>query len=206
MKKHIAIILTILLMLANISVLASGDELEFTPYINGYQDGTFRPDEYVSVAEAVSMVSNLSADFKTVGESAEFTDVSADSWYSSAVSDLSSKGFLTNFNNKLNPDSAISRLQMASLAYQLKNGATDMSFFDMFTKAITEGIIVGDDGGYRSEESLTRAEAVTMINRVLNENSASRAAAYCIRALFRMLLRRIGHLTIFFSLLLRHIL
>ncbi len=112
MKKHIAIILTILLMLANISVLASGDELEFTPYINGYQDGTFRPDEYVSVAEAVNMVSNLSTDFEKIGEPIKFTDVAANSWYSEEVLDLSSKGFLANFKNKLNPDSAISRMQI----------------------------------------------------------------------------------------------
>ena len=138
MKKHIAIILTMSLTLANISVFAGSDELEYTPYINGYQDGTFRPDEYVSVAEAVSMVANLSTDSEKTSNPVKFVDVSADSWYSDEVQDLSSKGFLTNFNNKLNPDMAISRLQMASLVYQLKNGASDMSFFDMFTKAINE--------------------------------------------------------------------
>ncbi len=167
MKKHIAIILTIALLFANLSVFADSDELEYTPYINGYQDGTFRPDEYVSVAEAVSMVANLSTDFEKIGEPVKFADVSADSWYSDAVMDLSGKGFLTNFNNKLNPDSPISRMQMASLAYQLKNGASNMSFFDMLTKSISEGIIVGDDNGYRPEDNLTRAEAVTMLNRVL---------------------------------------
>ena len=64
MKKYIAIILTISSLLSNIYVFASDDESEYTPYINGYQDGTFRPDEYVTVAEAVSMVAELSAEPK----------------------------------------------------------------------------------------------------------------------------------------------
>lgn len=167
MKKHIAIILTIIFMFANLPVFAEDDELEFTPYINGYQDGTFRPDEYVSVAEAISMVATLSTEAANIGVANKFADVSADSWYSDAVSDLSSKGFLANFNNQLNPDAPISRMQMVSLAYQLKNGASNMSFMDMFIKAIDDGIIVGDSGGYRPEANLTRAEAVTMLNRVL---------------------------------------
>lgn len=169
MKKYIAIILTISSLFSNISVFASDDELEYTPYINGYQDGTFRPDEYVTISEAVSMVSELSADAEKIGEPVSFTDVSADSWYNDAVSDLGSKGFLANFKNKLNPDAAISRQQMASFAYQLKNGASNASFSDMFTKAIMDGIIVGDERGYRPEDNLTRAEAVAMLNRVLLE-------------------------------------
>ncbi len=166
MKKHIAIILTIIFMFANLPVFAEDDELEYTPYINGYQDGTFRPDDYVSVAEAINMVASLSTEAETIGASDQFTDVSADSWYHNAVSDLSSKGFLVNFDNRLNPDAPISRMQMASLAYQLKNGASNISFLDMFIKAIDDGIIVGDDSGYRPDANLTRAEAVTMLNRV----------------------------------------
>lgn len=167
MKKHIAIVLTIIFMFASLPVFAESDELEYTPYINGYQDGTFRPDEHVSVAEAISMVANLSTDAEVIGAANQFTDVSADSWYNDAVSDLSSKGFLTNFSNQLNPDTPISRMQMVSLVYQLKNGASNLSFLDMFLKAIEDGIIVGDGGGYRPEANLTRAEAVTMLNRVL---------------------------------------
>lgn len=169
MKKYIAIILTISSLFSNISVFASDDELEYTPYINGYQDGTFRPDEYVTVAEAVSMVAKLSTESEKIGDPVNFADVSADSWYNDAVLDLSSKGFLANFKNKLNPDAAISRQQMASFAYQLKNGASNASFSDMFTKAIMDGIIVGDERGYRPEDNLTRAEAVAMLNRVLLE-------------------------------------
>ena len=108
MKKYIAIILTISSLLSNVSVFASDDELKYTQYINGYQDGTFRPDEYVTISEAVSMVSELSADAEKIGEPVNFTDVSADSWYRDAVLDLGSKGFLANFKNKLNPDAAIS--------------------------------------------------------------------------------------------------
>lgn len=169
MKKYIAIILTISSLLSNIYVFASDDESEYTPYINGYQDGTFRPDEYVTVAEAVSMVAELSADAEKIGEPVNFADVPADIWYSDAVLDLSSKGFLANFKNKLNPDAPISRQQMASFAYQLKNGASNASFSDMFTKAIMDGIIFGDDRGYRPEDNLTRAEAVAILNRVLLE-------------------------------------
>ena len=73
MKKHIAIILTIIFMFASLPVFAESDELEYTPYINGYQDGTFRPDEYVSVAEAISMVANLSTESEIIGAAGALT-------------------------------------------------------------------------------------------------------------------------------------
>ena len=165
MKKIFALFLTIALGVQPISSWAAEDEEEvYKPYIDGYEDNTFRPENSISIAEAIAMVSRLSSDSEIIKK--ENSDTNA--WYKEYIDDLENKGFLDIFAGHFEPEEAISRAEMASFAYQLKNGAQAKTADDLFVKAIVDGIIQGDtNGDYRSEDNVTRAEAVTMLNRVL---------------------------------------
>ena len=169
MKKLFALSLAIVMLFTSISSWAAEEEEEvYTPYIDGYEDNTFRPENSISIAEAIAMVSRLSTDANVVQKDVSYANVYGNSWYTEYMDDLGRKGFLNIFTGKFNPGNEISRAEMASLVYQLKNGAESNSSNNLFIKAIMDGIIKGDaTGDYRSEDKVTRAEAVTMLNRVL---------------------------------------
>lgn len=173
MKKRFAILLAVMLAVTGFSTWAWGaeddkDEAVFTPYIDGYEDGTFRPEAPVTWAEAIAMVSSLAGEAENIQTPVEFVDVAGDAWYAEAVADLSKKGFLEIYDESLEPDQPITRSQLAALAYQLQNGASSLTTEDLFVKAAEDGIIKGDaDGSFRAGDSITRAEAVTLLNRIL---------------------------------------
>ena len=60
--------MAIILGLTSISSWAAEDEEEavYTPYIDGYEDNTFRPENSISIAEAIAMISRLSTDIDVI--------------------------------------------------------------------------------------------------------------------------------------------
>ncbi len=66
----------------------------------------------------------------------------------------------------------ITRLELAEILYIMKNGAKSGSQDDMFNALVEDGIIKGyDDGTFRRDTNLTRAEAVTLFNRVIDRDT-----------------------------------
>lgn len=140
----------------------------YIPYIDGYGDGTFRPEEPVTRGEAIIMTASLTEGADDIREEKTFSDVAQGSQYSEAVCALSKRGFLESCSGMLMPDAAMTRRELAALAYQLGHGASDLSVDDLFIKAVEDAIIRGDeDGSFRADDCVTRAEAVTLFNRVL---------------------------------------
>ena len=119
MKKIFALFLVIVLGLTSISSWAAEDEEapKYTPYIDGYEDNTFRPENPISIAEAIALVSRLSTESNVVQK--DYSYNAGDSWYKEYIEDLGRKGFLNIFD-QLTPDRDITRAEMASLVYQLK--------------------------------------------------------------------------------------
>ena len=155
-------------------------------YLNGYMDGTFRPDDNMTRAEAAQMFYNLLND-KDVAITVSFSDVASDAWYAEAVNTLASLGMITGVgDNKYEPDRSITRAEFTAIAMRFADLATggenvfsdvaeDAWYHDYVVGSIQYGWITGyPDGTFRPENTITRAEVTTIVNRMLGR-SADRA-------------------------------
>ena len=85
------------------------------PYINGYSDGTFRPDEPLTKAEAVQLVYSLTDGGS--GDIEVFPDVPADAWYFHAAGVMAADGVIPS-DGTFEPDAEMTRGEFVSmLAY-----------------------------------------------------------------------------------------
>lgn len=160
---------------------------EHTKYMEGYPDGTFKPDASITRAEAVNVVGNLLTDVDALsGFECKYKDVSDDAWYRNSVAVLGRIGVLNVFDGEyFKPDKAITRAELASLVNKinvkseqanLNTSFTDVGddYFlaDEIRRAASRGIVNGyEDGSFRPDMPVTRAEAVTMINKALSRNT-----------------------------------
>ena len=154
-------------------------------YIIGYEDGTIRPRASITRAEVATIFFRLltdeaRAEFWT--ETNDYTDVSSADWFNNAVSTLSRMGILGGYEDgSFRPSATITRAEFAKIAVsffeyediEAENIFTDVaegSWYENFVAAAAEiGLIEGYEGSvFRPDESITRAEACTIINRTLN--------------------------------------
>ena len=151
-------------------------------YIVGYGDSTVNPTGKITRAEVATIFFRLLQDdvreqYLTSGN--DFTDVGQDDWYCTAVSTLSAMGILEGRTAKtFEPNAPITRAEFAAIAVRFDDSGLDPagSFTDIaghwardeIRQAAALGWITGySDGSFRPNQSITRAEAVTMLNRVL---------------------------------------
>lgn len=145
-------------------------------FIAGYPDGLFRPDNSVTRAEAAQMLwvlenataSNLKADFKDA----------KDSWYNQALNYTISKGMLLAKDGNIRPDVPMTRGEFVRMLYPLladKSGGPRFNdiagheFEAAILRASSNGIIKGyPDGSFKPDGKVTRAETVTMFNKLSN--------------------------------------
>ena len=152
-------------------------------YLNGYVDGTFRPDDNMTRAEVAQMFYNL-LNNKNVAITASFSDVSSDAWYAEAVNTLASLGIVTGEgNDRYAPDRSISRAEFTAIAMRFADLATggenvfsDVAentwYYDYVVGSIQYGWINGySDGTFRPENTITRAEVTTIVNRMLGRSA-----------------------------------
>jgi len=154
-------------------------------YIQGYEDGTFRPDHTVTRAHiAVMIARNLGLDGSGKIAAALFSDVSASHWAAPAIGYVKQQGLMVgDAAGAFNPNAAITRAEMAAIAARHKRLmlGTEEESTTAFTDiaghwAVLEiaankqtGILNGyDDGTFRPNGNLTRAEAVIVINRMFD--------------------------------------
>ena len=151
-------------------------------YIVGYGDGTVTPTGKITRAEVATIFFRLLQDDvreKYLTSENDFTDVGQDDWYCTAVSTLSAMGILEGRTVKtFAPNAPITRAEFAAIAVRFDDSGLDPagSFTDIaghwakdeIRQAAALGWITGyADGSFRPNQSITRAEAVTMLNRVL---------------------------------------
>lgn len=170
-------------------VSVSGDQVEenleiHIPYITGYGDGSFRPQNDVQRSEIAVMLYRLLVQSQrgtgTVGTAWRFTDVHSNTWYGTAVSTLAAKGIVNGYQDgSFRPDQAVSRSEFIVMAlryagitpYTTNRNFRDVSqshwAVDYIQTAAQLGLISGyPDGTFRPEQYLTRAEAVTILNKI----------------------------------------
>ncbi len=168
-------------------------------YITGYDngDGTFRfnPAGNITRAEAVTIISRLlkgAEELKGQVNSA-YSDVAADAWYHDAIAILENAGYLQYFEGSFEPDKKITRAEFVEILSNIGGGTfKNVSFTDiddahpLYTSvrwAASNGIVNGYDNGdgtfsFRPDGDITRAEAVTVINRFIGRNTVTAESYY----------------------------
>ena len=115
-------------------------------------------------------------------QSNDFTDVAADAWYNNAISTMANAGILDGYEDgSFHPNGYITRAEFATIAvrffdlsYQGEDLFPDIDGHwaqDYINQAADAGIIEGyPDGTFGPQKQITRAEAVTMVNRTLDRH------------------------------------
>ncbi|MDD4237581.1 MAG: S-layer homology domain-containing protein [Desulfotomaculaceae bacterium] len=160
------------------------EELVSKKIIAGYPDGTFQPEQAVTRAEFIKLACiglNLS-DSKTTYN---FADVGDAHWAVTYISAAAKAGLIKGDGLNFNPDNEITRAEVAVIiarALKLSQANQDISFTDWqdlpdwaaseIFAVKSAGIITGyEDNSYRPFNSTTRAEAATMLCKILRNNN-----------------------------------
>ena len=193
MKKILSILLILTLVFNTVSVFAQFEDIDDVTkswageaidalfekgIINGYEDGSFRPNGNVTKAEFAKM---LAESFKGGETKKEFTDTK-NHWAEKYIDSVS--GFMYCPGSEFAPDTDATRADIAyavskalGLSKSLNNYADKFSDFNLLeedmkeavSSAIDAGIIVGyEDSTLKGEAPVTRAEAAVIIYRALN--------------------------------------
>lgn len=150
-------------------------------YIFGYEDNTIRPENDITRAEVATIFYRLLTDesreaYRTTDH--DFTDVSADAWHVEPVATLAGAGLLAGYEDgSFRPDAPITRAEYAAIATRFDElAAAESNFTDIsghwaenaINAAYGAGWVGGyEDGTFRPDQNISRAEAMALINRVL---------------------------------------
>lgn len=152
-------------------------------YVIGYMDGNVRPYGLISRAETTTIFFRLLKDSVRDGNlltSNTYTDVADDYWANTAISTMTGLGIVQGRSTTtFDPKAPITRAQFAAICARFDTGKSNgtQTFSDIqghwaekyIERAAELGWIKGfEDGTFRPDTYITRAQAMTMINRVLN--------------------------------------
>lgn len=152
-------------------------------YVIGYMDGNVRPYGLISRAETTTIFFRLLKDSVRDGNlltSNTYTDVADDYWANTAISTMTGLGIVQGRSTTtFDPKAPITRAQFAAICARFDTGKSngEQTFSDIqghwaekyIQRAAELGWIKGfEDGTFRPDTYITRAQAMTMINRVLN--------------------------------------
>lgn len=152
--------------------------------VSGYEDNTYRPDAGVTRAEFVKMAVSLFG-IDAAGN-ADFSDVKESDWFYGYVSKAVGAEIVNGTENGFMPHSGITRQDAAVIIYRLgdrlkltKDGGTAFNdsalISDYASEAVSvlsaSGIISGDDGNFRPQGSITRAETAAILWRAFEKSA-----------------------------------
>lgn len=157
---------------------------DIVKYIQGYRDGSFRPEKTVTRAEVAAMIARImEVEATSTSLTATFHDVPNNHWAQPSIELMKTLGIMKGYqDDSFRPDLAITRAEMATVLLPLLKTNADIAspasvhYSDLDGHWAQEAIILlhengivngYQDGTFRPEGFLTRAEAVTMLNRLL---------------------------------------
>ena len=161
--------------------LLNGDD--HFAYVVGYQDGCVHPNALITRAETAAIFFRLLKDDvrdDNLRTSNTFADVPNDYWANTAISTMAGLGIVQGYNSTaFDPNASITRAEFAAICARFDTGKSSgtQTFTDIkghwaekyIERAAELGWIKGlEDGTFRPNDCITRAQAMTMINRVLN--------------------------------------
>ena len=164
--------------------------IEHKAYIVGYDDGTFRPENDMTRAEAAAIFARLVSDKKgeKISGNASFKDVSSKDWFAQEVGYLEKYNIIKGYeDNTFRPNDSVTRAEFVSMAvryYSLFDTVsypvnttkyTDINGSHWAVKDISYATSVKwlngyADGSFKPDTYINRAEVVTVVNRATDRN------------------------------------
>jgi len=166
--------------------------VEFTKdhysYVIGYPDGTVRPTGTITRAEVATIFFRLLTDESRAhywAQENNFFDVEATDWFNNAVSTMAAAGIVNGYpDGSFRPQDPVSRAEFAAIATRFTEEGRDgvsQKYFKHYFKDVNQGDwyaaavelayelgwAQGYEGNYRPEDDMTRAEVMTMVNRIM---------------------------------------
>lgn len=144
-----------------------------------------RPEGKITRAEVATIYFRMLTDesrTKFWSQSNSYSDVKAGDWFNNAVSTLSNAGIIAGYEDgSFRPNGYITRAEFATIAarffdvtYNGKDLFPDISGHwakDYINQAANKGFVNGyEDGTFKPDRNITRAEAVTLVNRTLDRH------------------------------------
>ncbi len=153
-------------------------------YINGYPDGSVKPEGDITREEITSILYRITnheyeAPFAFTGE--VFPDVNADRWSVKEIEYMADKNVVEGYpNGEFKPEGKLTRAEFAALVFRftgidkadISNPFTDLEeshwAYNEIVSLQNWGIVQGyEDNTYRPQSNITRAEVMTVINKLL---------------------------------------
>lgn len=170
------------------SETVSGNESTVKSYMQGYPNGTFQPNRTVTRTELAAILFRLAGDRITASTSsaqtANYTDVVAGKWDTEAIQAVTHAGWMKGYSaTTFAPERPVTRAEIATVLARYKSlSEQGQSFADTtghwakvaIAQVQQAGYMQGmPNGNFEPNQTLTRAQAVTLFNRVLNLTPAS---------------------------------
>ena len=154
------------------------EEIASQGIITGYPDGSFRPNEFIQ-RQHMALLFSRAFGFEPTRNATTFADVNEQHPYYEAIMTLQQAGIIDGSEGKFNPNAFMTRAQMAkivTLALKLEPGGKS-TFQDVslthwsyaYIAALAElEIVIGDNGKFKPDEPVTRAQFVAILYRALS--------------------------------------
>jgi hypothetical protein len=155
--------------------------------VNGYEDGTFKPEEKVTRAQFVKMLVS-SLEEKLEAYDGSFTDVAEGDWFAPYVAAAKKLGIASGYaDGSFKPNKEISRTEMAVMLSSLtdeelteEDAAKELTVFadadsipswarEAVAEVVKAGLMNGDNGSFNPNNTANRAEAAAVIYRAYNK-------------------------------------
>ena len=156
-------------------------------YVYGYPDGTIRPNETITRAEVTTifyrLLTSARRDEIFTSENS-FRDVNSSMWYNKAASSMAAGGYIQGYaDGTFGANKPITRAEFVCLAARFATKTTGFaSYTDVdnghwaarsIAICASNGWVQGyEDGTFRPDQPITRAEAMTIINRMLGRGAS----------------------------------
>ena len=156
-------------------------------YVIGRPNNNFEPEAPITRAETATIFARIFADYnenKLISTNTSFNDVTENDWFVKYISRLENENIIFGYNGAFRPNDDITRAEFAAICVRFFEKRSrrsikpaDISFtdfesshwaYDGSKKAYANGYVTGyPDGTLRADNTITRAEAVTIVNRML---------------------------------------
>ena len=159
------------------------NDIDHFAYIIGYPDGEVKPENLITREEVATIFFRLLKQAhreEMFTKTNSFPDVDEDRWSNTAISTLTNGGILKGYEDgSFRPTNTITRAEFIAIASRLdamledlNHNFTDIDSHwaeDYIANAVKKGWITGyEDGSFSPDQPITRAEAVAVVNRMLN--------------------------------------
>ncbi len=147
--------------------------------VSGYPDGSFKPDAFVTRAEAASIIKKA-FEVESAANKNEFVDVESDAWYYDCINTLFENGIMKGADGYIYPQANLTREDMCVLIYRCINAdeaevqaefadSSEISGYAQQAVAYLadSGIVKGADGMFMPKKSITRGELCAIVARTL---------------------------------------